>query len=83
MPTNMMAVVQKFTLSIILVISMLVVFALIELSMWNVEYFGTLKSIPDETSLILITIGMSATCFVYLYVRKKGWWNVNSKHAES
>ena len=62
---------------------MLVVFALIEFSMWNVEYFGVLKSISNETALILIATGMSATCFVYLYVRKKGWWNVNAKYAEN
>lgn len=41
--------VQKFTISITLVILMLVVFALIEFSMWNVEYFGVLKSISNAT----------------------------------
>ena len=81
--TNTITMVQRFTISITLMISMLVIFALAEFSMWNVEYFSALKSISDETSLILITIGMSLTCFVYLYVRKKGWWNVNSKYVEN
>lgn len=62
---------------------MLVVFALVEFLMWNVEYFSALKSISDGTSLFLIAVGMSATCVAYLYVRKKGWWNVNSKYAEN
>ena len=83
MSANKITMVQKFTLSIILVISMIVIFALIEFLMWNVEYFSVLKSISDETALILIAIGISATYFVYLYVKKQGWWNVNSKYAKN
>ena len=65
---------------IILVSSAFVIVAAMEFLMWNVDRYSNLKSISDSTAIILTGLGLGITFLIYLYVRKKGWWNVNSRY---
>jgi len=72
--------IRKFWTSLILICIVFVILTLVEFSFWNAESYSTLKSIPD-TQVVLFTIaGLILTFIAYLYVRRKGWWNVNAKH---
>ncbi|WP_420545589.1 hypothetical protein [Nitrosopumilus sp.] len=71
---------NRSILIIILVSSVLVLAAAMEFLSWSPEKFANLKSISDTTAIFFISIGLAMTYVIYLYAKKKGWWNVNSKY---
>lgn len=72
--------VDRSLLIVILISSLFVIVATMEFLMWNVGLYSNLKSISDSTAIILTGLGLTITFLIYLYVRKKGWWNVNSRY---
>lgn len=70
---------RKFWIYLTLICSVFVFLALVEFSFWNPEHYSILKSIPDIQIVSFTIIGLILTFIAYLYVRSKGWWNVNAK----
>ena len=70
---------RKFWISLTLICSVFVFLALVEFSFWNPERYSMLKSMPDIQIVSFTIIGLMLTFIAYLYVRSKGWWNVNTK----
>jgi len=64
----------------ILICIVFVILILVEFSFWNAERYSALKSIPDTQVVLFAIAGLILTFIAYLYVRRKGWWNVNAKH---
>ena len=73
---------RKFWIYLTLICIAFVVVTLIEFSFWNAERYSVLKSMSDIQVILFTTIGLILTLIAYLYVRSKGWWNVNAKRPE-
>lgn len=73
---------DKTMLKVILVLLGIGVVASMEFLVWNPENYANVKSIPDSVAAFLTLIGLTITYFLYMFVRKKGWWNVNSKYED-